>query len=148
MTLGLVCCSAAATAKIELPLRVDDDDGCRVWVSLLPAMKAVTCLTPGSVFHGACGPRVSGIVVPCAIVSWPGAWNAKLLLWAAATSLCGHSSWNQANPPLPATMWTLRLVGWHERVGRQRLAAGLLQDLEDLEPGDAEARRRPPRSTS
>jgi hypothetical protein len=109
-TLVLVCCSDAAMAKIELPITVDAELGVWVWVSLLPAMKAETWRLPGRFFHGACGPRVNGLSVPAAIVCWPGAWNANWPLPAAATALCGHSSWNQAKPPLPATRCTERIV--------------------------------------
>ncbi len=80
----------------------------RVCVSLLPDMNAVICFWPGSVWKGVSGAKVSGLFVPVAMREAPGAWKAKPSLRAAATSLCGQSSWNHAKPPSPATMCTER----------------------------------------
>src|SRR5262245_61757593 len=111
MSEGSVDWSAAAAAKRPVPVpMVDGEVGRCVWVSLLPAMKALTNFDEPRVRHGASGPKTSGLSEPCASTVWPKAWKAASVLPDLATSTCGQRSWNQAKPPVPATRCTERLV--------------------------------------
>src|SRR5262245_29837661 len=89
-SVGLTACIAAATANTDVFAAISElDAGVCVWVSLLPAKNAVICLLPSIVLNGASGASVNGLFVPASIVAWPGAWNANVVEFAAATSLCG-----------------------------------------------------------
>src|ERR1051325_9842227 len=104
-SVALTACIAAAVANTDVPVAITElDDGVCVCVSFVPDMNAVICRDPAIVLNGASVASGKGRSLPVAAVACPGAWNANVDEFAAAMSLCGHSSWNHAKPPLPAMM--------------------------------------------
>src|SRR5262245_29710978 len=75
-------CSAVATEKMLLPLRVTTEVGFCVCVSLLPHWKHVICLAAGRSANGVSGPIVSGWVVPATSCDSPGRCHANCVLFA------------------------------------------------------------------
>src|SRR5262245_12049949 len=92
ITDGADDCNELAIEIMWLPFSVTIEVGAEVCASLLPHWKQVIWREAGRSRNGVSGPTVSGLSVPATSCDSPGRCHAKVGLFAAAMSLCGHSS--------------------------------------------------------